>query len=216
MSLHEKTQKVFYGPITKAVLLGQSKGKCQRTVERIQASTLTQDSKGLTQHPSGTEQSNVYKLGELLESSQAEKDLGVLTDEKLNVSQQGALAAQKANRILCSLRTGVASRARDVIVLLCSALVRLHLKQCPSLGPPKQEGGGIFGESPEKAKRIIQGLEHLSYEDKLKELALFSQEKRRLGEDFIAAFQYLKTAYKHEGNQLFTWANSDRSRGNFN
>ena len=66
-----------------------------------------------------------------------------------------------------------------------------------------------------RATRKIQRLEHLSYEDKLKGLDLFSLEKRRLQGDLIVAFQYLKTVYKHEGNQLFTWVDSDRMRGKF-
>ena len=53
-------------------------------------------------------------------------------------------------------------------------------------------------------------LEGLSSEKMLKELGLLSLEKRRLWGDLIAAFQYLKGVYKHEGNQLFTWVDSDR------
>jgi len=61
---------------------------------------------------------------------------------------------------------------------------------------------------------MIQGLEHLSCEERLRELGLFSLEKRRLHGDLIAAFQYLKGAYKKAGEGLVTRACKDRTRGN--
>ena len=61
---------------------------------------------------------------------------------------------------------------------------------------------------------MIRGMEHLSYEDRLRELGLFSLEKSGLQGDLLAAFQYLKGAYRKDGEGLFTRACSDRTRGN--
>mgnify|MGYP001853258639 FL=1 len=60
---------------------------------------------------------------------------------------------------------------------------------------------------------MVRGLERLSYEDRPRELGLFSLEKRRFQGDLIAVFQYLYRDYKKEANQLFTWVDDDRTRG---
>ena len=65
-----------------------------------------------------------------------------------------------------------------------------------------------------RATEIIRGLEHLSFQERQRELGLFNLEKRRLQWDLIVAFHYVKRAYKWEGDWLFTWCDNDRTRTN--
>jgi len=148
-------------------------------------------------------------------SSPEEKDLEVPVDEKLNMSWQCELAAQKANHILGCIKTSVASRLREEVLPLYSTLVRPHLQSCIQLWSPQHKKGmEVLEQVQRRATKMIRGLEYLSYKERLRELGLFSLEKRKLRGDLIAAFQYLKGAYRKDGEGLSTRVCSDRTRGN--
>jgi len=136
-------------------------------------------------------------------------------DEKLDMSQQCALVAQKASHILGCTKSSMASMSREVILPLCSALVRPHLESCVQLWSPQHKKDmELLEQVQRRAIKMIQELEHLSCEERLRELGLFSLEKRRLRGDLRAAFQYLKGAYRKDGDNLIRRACCDSTRSN--
>ncbi|PKU40960.1 hypothetical protein llap_8746 [Limosa lapponica baueri] len=93
----------------------------------------------------------------------------MLVDEKLNVSQQYVLAAQKTNSILGCIKRSEASRMREVILPLYSTLVRPHLEYSVQLWSPQhRKDTNLLEQAQQKATKMIRGLEHLSYEDRLR------------------------------------------------
>ncbi|KAK4827175.1 hypothetical protein QYF61_015137 [Mycteria americana] len=138
-----------------------------------------------------------YRLGgEGIESSSVEKDLGIL----------------KANHILGCIKRSVASRLREVILPLHSALMRPYLEYCMQLWDPQyKKYMDLVKWVPRNATKMVRGLELLSYEGKLRVGVVLG--KRRLQGDIIAVFHYLKEAYKKDGGRLFTKDCSDRTRG---
>ncbi|XP_039563240.1 triadin isoform X6 [Passer montanus] len=158
---------------------------------------------------------NNFRLGrEWKETSAGEKDLGLLVYERLDMTQQCVLEVKKAVCILGCIKSSVASTSKELILSLYSALVRPQLEYCVQDWEPEHKKDVDMLEQVQKGViKLSTGLEHISYEDRLREMRQFSLEKRRLRGYLITVFQYLQGACKRAKEGHFTTACSDRENG---
>ena len=108
-------------------------------------------------------------------------------DKKFYITQECMLTDQNTIRILRCIR--VARRLREVILPLYSTLVRTHLENCILLWSPQHRKAiELLKRVQRRATKMVRRMEHLSYEERLREWVLLSPEKRRLWGHLIAAF----------------------------
>lgn len=128
-----------------------------------------------------------YMLGAIqLESSLAEKDSGVLMDTKLNMSKKHALAAKKGkwHPGLQQDRCYKQDKVSDSSLLLSTDRATPGVL-CLVLDSSAQERQVHTGETPMKPTKMTKGLEHFSYEERLRVVIVYSLEVKSWGRFYL-------------------------------
>ncbi|KAJ7405067.1 hypothetical protein BTVI_70297 [Pitangus sulphuratus] len=158
----------------------------QRDLDRLdpldaldEASLRFSEAKCHVQHLGHNNPMQSYRLGtEWLESCPAEKDLGVLVDSGLKMSQQCVQVAKKASDILTWIKNSVASRIRALIVPMYLALMTSHLKSAVQFWAPHDKKDiEVLEQVQGRATKLVEGLEHKSYKEWLRELGCLTWRK---------------------------------------
>ncbi|KAK4822566.1 hypothetical protein QYF61_016135 [Mycteria americana] len=179
----------------------------QKDLDRLEHCTIINGrkfnkSKCQILHPGQRNAGHNYKLGEeCLEGSPAERDLGVLVDSRLNMSQQCALAAKRAKHILGCIKHSITSQSKEVIILLYLVSAQPHLEYCVQFWAPQfKKGVKVLECIQRRATKLVKGLEGMSCG--LRSL------------DLIVLYSSLRRGGGEGGADLFSVASSDRTRGN--
>ena len=145
----------------------------------------------------------------------AKRVLGVVVDGKVDINKHCALVALKSSHTLGCIHESVASRSREVVLPLHLVLLRHYLEYFVQIWSLQYRRDMDLLEGVQRrATKMMQGIEHHFYENRPRELRLFSLEKRRRWGDLIVAFHYLKGSCKREGDRLLSSVCYDRTRRN--
>jgi len=143
-----------------------------------------------------------------------ERVLGVLVDNRLTMSQQCALAAKKANGILGCIKRSVASRSREVLLPLYTALVRPHLEYCIQFCSPHFKKDDELLECPAEGYKDGEGTAASLLRGEAEGAGLVQPEEEKAERGSNIHLQISEGGCQDEGARLFSVVPSNRTRGN--
>ena len=186
----------------------------------------TQESTGVTHLTAGQNTDYIMETTDgdehTLEVVSEEKDLGITIDNNLKFSKHVVNQVNKANRILGAIRHTFATIDRYNFLPLYKSIVRPHLEYATVIWSPKlKRDRDALEQVQRRATRLVNGLSHLSYPERLQSLNLPTLEFRRQRNDVIETFKILnnfdKVDYQRQcgncGNSLFKTSLGRTTRG---
>jgi len=122
-----------------------------------------------------------------------ERDLGIIVSDDLKWEKQCTAAVKQANKILGMIKRNFVDRSKETILALYKSLVRPYLEYCISVWNPYLVKDIKLVEGVQRrATKMVQGIQHLNYDDRLNYLDLMRLEKRRVRSDLIETFKFMK------------------------
>ena len=148
-----------------------------------------------------------------LEAVEEGKDLGVVIDRTMKFSKQCLEARNRANRILGFINRNVSYKSKEVVRSLYNSYVRPHLEYCiQAWSPHYRQDINMLEAVQRRATRMIPALKRLEYRDRLKELNMFSFERRCIRGDMIELFKMFSDTNYIDVRSFFTLEEGNRTR----
>ena len=128
--------------------------------------------------------------------------MGVIIDAKMNMGWQCGYAVRKANHTLSCIHRCISGRSKEVILPLYVALVRPQLEYCVQFWAPHFKRDVDNMERVQRT-RMIRGQQGRPFEDRLRDLNLFSLQKSRLRRGLVACYKLVRGDQQALGESLF-------------
>ena len=152
--------------------------------------------------------------GSLLSPAEKEKDLGVIVGKDLKAEWNIAHSVAKANKILGMIRRTFSYMDKDMFLQLYKVYVRPHLEYCQqACSPYMAKDINLIEGVQHRATKLVKSIEDLSYEERLKQLQLYSLEDRRLRGDLILMYRIMNGDVNIDSSKLFTVKAPNMARG---
>ena len=143
--------------------------------------------------------------GRWITTVQQEKDLGVVVNSNMKSSHQCIEARNTANRVLGFISKSIEYKSKEVVMKCYNSLVRPHLEYCVQFWSPYSKQDILLLEKIQKrATKMIPQLSHLAYEDRLRELDMFTLRSRRTRGDMIQVFKMFKGIDNLDATKFFS------------
>ena len=150
-----------------------------------------------------------------MQVSEAEKDVGVIIDNKLRFDQHISEKVNKANAIVGALRRSFEYLDKGIFIQLYKALIRPHMEYAQSIWSPyRKRDIDIIENVQRRATKMVPGLSGMSYEERLRALKLPTLSYRRVRGDMIEVYKLLNNHYYYDSTQLLKLREGNTTRGN--